>query len=66
MAWYLCAITLVSSSLGLGMLTSIPNSFLFLLTLGWVAVRPQKEAVAAFTMLRKPTGLPVVAREVRV
>ena len=65
MGWYLCAITLLSSSLGLGMLTSIPNSFLFLLTLGWVAVKPQKEAQPAFAMVRTPTGMPVV-REVRV
>jgi hypothetical protein len=58
--WYLCVITLASSALGLGMLTSIPNSFFFLLTLGWVAVKPVAEAEKALPVPRRPAILRVV------
>lgn len=52
MAWYLCAYTLLSSTLGLGMLSSIPNTFLFLMSLGWCAVSPAPERVPAVVTRR--------------
>lgn len=41
MAWFYAGFGLVSASLGVGLLTSIPSSFLFLLIMGWVASKPQ-------------------------
>ena len=43
MAWWLTTFGLISASIGVGLLSSIPNSFLFLLTLGWAAVKPKPE-----------------------
>ena len=40
MAWYLCLISFLIGAIGIGMLSSIPNSFMFLLFLGWTSVRP--------------------------
>jgi hypothetical protein len=40
MAWYLSVFSLATAAIGVGMLSSIPNSFLFTLALGWAAVRP--------------------------
>jgi hypothetical protein len=64
MAWYLCAFSLVSSVLGTGMLSSVPNAFFFLLTLGWVAVRPVFVPVRQAVVAR-PLAVPD-ARGVRV
>jgi hypothetical protein len=40
MAWYLCILTFLIGAIGIGMLSSIPNTFMFLLCVGWTAVRP--------------------------
>jgi hypothetical protein len=40
MAWYLCVLTLLVGVIGTGMLSSVPNTFLFLLCVGWTSVRP--------------------------
>jgi hypothetical protein len=53
MAWWLSTFSLVSASLGIGLLSSVPNSFLFLLTLGWVSVRPRAEQVSAPRVVRR-------------
>jgi hypothetical protein len=52
MAWVYCGATLVSSTIGLGMLTSIPSSFLVMLAMGWVATNPAQEQQPA--PLRNP------------
>jgi len=46
MAWFYSGIGLVSASLGVGLLTAIPSSFLFLLIMGWVSSKPRAELPA--------------------
>ena len=43
LAWLCCVAYLSTGMIGLGMLTSIPQTVLMLLGLGWVAVRPAGE-----------------------
>lgn len=47
--WYWYAFLFVSSALGLGMLTAIPNTFLFLLGVGWTVVVPPVESPAVLS-----------------
>ena len=42
-AWVACCAYLASGMTGLGMLTSIPQSVLVLLAIGWVGTRPEPE-----------------------
>jgi hypothetical protein len=40
MAWFLCLLSFLIGAIGIGMLSSIPNSFMFVLFLGWTSVSP--------------------------
>jgi hypothetical protein len=63
MAWYLCVLTFVTATIGNGMLSSIPNTFMFLLCVGWTSVRPERATVPAQTRVAPPARMPVsVAR----
>jgi hypothetical protein len=44
MAWWLSTFALLSASLGIGLLSSVPNSFLFLLMVGWAGVKPKQSS----------------------
>jgi hypothetical protein len=45
------------------MLSSIPNTFMFLLCVGWTSVRPERATVPAQTRVAPPARMPVsVAR----
>jgi hypothetical protein len=59
MAWYLCLLSFLIGLIGIGMLTSIPNSFMFLLFVGWTSVRPERVAVRVPGKLRAPDRMPV-------
>ncbi len=59
MAWYLCLLSFLIGAIGIGMLSSIPNSFLFLLFLGWTSVRPEPVPVRAPGKLAAPGRMPV-------
>jgi len=39
-AWYLCILSFLIGMIGIGLLSSIPNTFLFLLCVGWTSVKP--------------------------
>jgi len=52
MGWYLTAFGLLSAVLGVGLLSAIPGTFAFLLTMGWTAVKPQSERQRAFSVMR--------------
>jgi O-Antigen ligase len=56
MAWIYGASGLISASLGVGLLTSIPHSFFFLLIVGWVSSKPQAEG-PAMAPARRARGL---------
>lgn len=48
LAWICCVLYFATGMLGIGLLTSIPQSFLFLLYIGWVAGRqPRRSAASA-------------------
>jgi hypothetical protein len=59
MAWYSCMLGFLIGAIGNGMLYSIPNSFLFLLCLGWVAVSPARLPATAPRKVMPPAGVPV-------
>jgi hypothetical protein len=46
LAWFACAAYFVTGLLGTGLLTSIPQTCLMLLSTGWIAVAPMGERVA--------------------
>jgi hypothetical protein len=54
MAWFYCLFSMGISTIGIGMLTSIPNTFLFLLSMGWVSVMPRGETVVVQQSARVP------------
>ncbi len=64
MAWYLCLLTFVIGAIGIGMLSSVPNSFLFLLALGWTSVKPLKMPATAQQKVgpAHPLAIPLGAR----
>lgn len=45
--WYWYLETFVTSAIGIGMLTAIPGTFLFMLAVGWAVVVPAEERVIA-------------------
>jgi hypothetical protein len=58
MAWYLCLLSFLIGAIGIGMLSSIPNSFLFLVFLGWTSVSPVSVPVRAPGKLAPPRRVP--------
>jgi hypothetical protein len=44
--WVTTSAAFVSAFIGTGMLTSVPQSMVFLLTTGWITVRPPSEDLA--------------------
>jgi hypothetical protein len=62
MAWWLSTFALLSAALGLGLLSSVPNSFLFLLMVGWAGVKPKPEQVSAPRAIR-PMVVPAGGRQ---
>jgi hypothetical protein len=59
MAWYLCILTFLNGALGVGTLFSIPNSFLFLLCVGWTSVRPVGLPLKERNKIPRPGAMPV-------
>jgi hypothetical protein len=59
MAWYLCVLTFVTAAIGNGMLSSIPNTFMFLLCVGWTSVRPAGVAARVAARIARPGAMPV-------
>jgi len=47
LAWWLCAFNLVTAALSNGMLTSIPNTFIVMLAMGWAWVVPKPAPTTA-------------------
>jgi hypothetical protein len=63
MAWYLCILSFLIGAIGLGMLSSIPNSFMFLLAVGWTSVSPVRElATSSRQVSTGPMPVPMGAR----
>ena len=64
MAWYLCLLTFVIGAIGIGMLSSVPNTFLFLLSLGWTSVKPLNMPATAQRKFApaRPLTIPLGAR----
>jgi hypothetical protein len=63
MAWYLCILSFLIGVIGLGMLSSIPNSFMFLLCVGWTSVSPVAAVAKPQTVARsQPLSISAGAR----
>lgn len=64
MAWYLCLFSFLTGAIGVGLLSAIPNTFLFLLCIGWTSVAPASEAarVASPAAPALPLQVPLGAR----
>jgi hypothetical protein len=54
LAWVTTCAAFVSAFIGTGMLTSVPQSMLFLLSAGWIAVRPPTEDLAETHVISWP------------
>jgi hypothetical protein len=61
MAWWLALFCLCSSVIGNGMLTGIPNTFLFLLAMGWTSVKPKAAVEATADTGRGVAAAPAIA-----
>ncbi len=59
MAWFLCLLSFLIGAIGIGMLSSIPNSFMFVLFLGWASVTPVRMPAIASTQMARPGALPI-------
>lgn len=59
MAWYLCVLNFSVGLIGVGMLSSIPNTFLFLLCVGWTSVRPQRVPAVVRGKVERQVAMPV-------
>jgi len=59
MAWYLCILSFLIGAIGMGMLSSIPNSFMFLMCVGWTSVRPVRSPAMAQNFVARTGALPV-------
>jgi len=59
MAWYLCILNFGTGLIGVGMLTSVPGSLLFMLLLGWTSVTPETSEVVVPGRNRRQVSLPV-------
>jgi hypothetical protein len=60
MAWYLCGLNFLVGLIGVGMLSSIPNTFMFLLCVGWTSVRPQRDAAVVQGRAVRAVAVPVI------
>lgn len=60
MAWYLCVATFLTGAIGVGTLSTVPHTFLFLLCVGWTSVRPERVTVVAQNTVARQFGTPVV------
>jgi hypothetical protein len=59
MAWYLCVLSFLIGAIGMGMLSSVPNSFMFLLCVGWTAVSPVRLSARMQGRVVRPQAIPV-------
>jgi len=60
MGWYLCILTFLIGMIGVGMLSSVPNTFLFLLCVGWTSVRPERVAAVVQDQAARRVTMPVI------
>ncbi len=47
MAYYLCLLIFLTGAIGVGTLSSVPHTFMFMLCIGWTAVRPARVTALA-------------------
>jgi hypothetical protein len=60
MAWYFSVFTLATAVIGVGLLSSVPHTFFFMLLLGWSAVPPLRERQPGPIVIRRPAPVPVM------
>jgi hypothetical protein len=62
MAWFLCLLSFLIGAIGIGMLSSVPNSFMFVLFVGWTSVSPVFVPVRAAGKRTDADRMPVSMR----
>jgi len=58
MAWYLCILIFMTGAIGVGTLSAVPHTFIFMLCIGWTAVRPERVAAVARGRVARPVSMP--------
>jgi len=58
MAWYLCILIFMTGAIGVGTLSAVPHTFLFMLCIGWTAVRPERVTALAPGRVARPVRMP--------
>ncbi len=58
MAWYLCIVIFLTGAIGVGTMSTVPASFLFLLYVGWTSVRPQRATAWAQSKVQRQVTVP--------
>jgi len=61
MAWYFSIFTLATAVIGVGLMSSIPHTFFFMLLLGWSAVAPLRERQPGPFVIRRAAAVPVMS-----
>jgi hypothetical protein len=59
MAWYLCLLSFLVGAIGIGTLSSVPNSVMLLMCVGWTSVKPATARVKAAMPLVRPQAVPL-------
>jgi len=65
MAWWLAIFSICSAVIGIGLLTAIPSTFLFLLAIGWTSVKPWEAQTTQVAAPRRVSVMPAVAAHMR-
>jgi hypothetical protein len=58
MAWYLCILIFMTGAIGVGTLSSVPHTFMFMLYIGWTAVRPESVKAVAQGRVERQVAMP--------
>jgi hypothetical protein len=58
MAYYLCLLIFLTGAIGVGTLSAVPHTFIFMLCIGWTAVRPERAAALAQGRVARLAPLP--------
>jgi hypothetical protein len=59
MAWYLCILIFLTGAIGVGTLSAVPHTFLFMLCIGWTSVRPERATTPVKSRIAPPARVPL-------
>jgi O-antigen ligase len=59
MAYYLCILIFLTGAIGVGTLSAVPHTFLFMLCIGWTSVRPERARTPVKSRIAPPARMPL-------